>query len=357
MAMRTLANEGGGNLRAQARNMPRWLELEAAYAPIWDALGMQSWEQGLLGSEESTVDVPWRRRNGEWETQEMQRPGSRGYLDVLQNDISPVMDALSSQSRESFMEDYGRLSPMYRESMDSTNPEMAQLLAMLTEDATTDLEAGASLNPSEARTASQAFRGAVGDRGLDMNMDAFMEALGTTNYGRQLQRERRGFAGDVVNMNQEAYVAPVWRALGVSAPFSAAQGAAGAGSGLVAGNGAQNFDPYSQYAAGLHSQNSQIHAMPYDPNTEGFRNTQFGVNVTGQVIGAALGGMCWVARAVYGAAGRWTLFRRWLVRHGSTELLDLYSRNGEALALWLKNRPAVKALVRGWMDARIAEMG
>ena len=63
---------------------------------------------------------------------------------------------------------------------------------------------------------------------------------------------------------------------------------------------------------------------------------------------------CWVARAVYGADDpRWRLFRAWLLHEAPAWFRGLYIRHGEAFAVWLDDKPAVKAVIRRWMDARL----
>lgn len=65
-------------------------------------------------------------------------------------------------------------------------------------------------------------------------------------------------------------------------------------------------------------------------------------------------GLCWVARAVYGADDpRWRLFRAWLLHQAPAWFRGLYIRHGEAFAVWLDDKPAVKAMIRRWMDARL----
>ncbi len=64
--------------------------------------------------------------------------------------------------------------------------------------------------------------------------------------------------------------------------------------------------------------------------------------------------LCWVARAVYGGDDpRWRLFRAWLLHEAPAWFRGLYIRHGEAFAVWLDDKPAVKAVIRRWMDARL----
>jgi flagellar hook-associated protein 2 len=66
---------------------------------------------------------------------------------------------------------------------------------------------------------------------------------------------------------------------------------------------------------------------------------------------------CWVARAVYGAHDpRWLLFRFWMLHQSPGWFRRLYLRHGARVAAWLENKPCLKAVVRCWMDTRIANL-
>lgn len=75
------------------------------------------------------------------------------------------------------------------------------------------------------------------------------------------------------------------------------------------------------------------------------------------MAGGAMGMMCWVAREVYGPENpRWRVFRYWLTNIGPKWFLALYARFGEAFAAWIKDKPALKAMIRRWMDSRIERL-
>ncbi len=64
---------------------------------------------------------------------------------------------------------------------------------------------------------------------------------------------------------------------------------------------------------------------------------------------------CWVARAVYGAGNpRWLVFRGWLLHRAPAWFRWLYLRHGARFAVWLGDKPRLQAVIRRWMDARIA---
>lgn len=83
-----------------------------------------------------------------------------------------------------------------------------------------------------------------------------------------------------------------------------------------------------------------------------------GVNIStpgGQVPTGSQGGTCWVARAVYGETNpRWLLFRAWLLGEAPAWLRELYIAHGEEFAVWIQDKPLLKAAIRTLMDQAIA---
>jgi hypothetical protein len=64
-----------------------------------------------------------------------------------------------------------------------------------------------------------------------------------------------------------------------------------------------------------------------------------------------LGGLCWVAREVYGPDDhRWIQFRQWLTTDAPPWLLKLYARHGERFAGVVRRVPLLKRLLRPLMD-------
>ncbi len=85
-----------------------------------------------------------------------------------------------------------------------------------------------------------------------------------------------------------------------------------------------------------------------------------GMQNQGMGIGGAAGGnpFCWVAREVYGVHDhRWLAFREWMIWRAPGWLQDLYRSHGEAVAGWLHERPAAKAVLRLAMDQVAATPG
>lgn len=79
------------------------------------------------------------------------------------------------------------------------------------------------------------------------------------------------------------------------------------------------------------------------------------MELAGSVGGmAAGGGICWVARAVYGADNpRWRIFRHWLLEDAPKWLLKAYKRHGRWVAAFIADKPRLQAVIRRWMDVAV----
>jgi hypothetical protein len=126
--------------------------------------------------------------------------------------------------------------------------------------------------------------------------------------------------------------------------------------GLAQGpTGPQLFDPNA--GVNLALQNS-ANKSQFDASIYGAKSAMKGQIIggaLGAVGGLAMGGMCWVAREVYGVESpSWLLFREWLYLKAPQWFFNLYARHGEKFAAWIANKPKVKKLIRWWMDGRIA---
>jgi hypothetical protein len=77
------------------------------------------------------------------------------------------------------------------------------------------------------------------------------------------------------------------------------------------------------------------------------------MELAGSVAGMAGGIACWVARSVYGPGVAWRLFRHWVLNLAPKWFKRFYLRFGERIARWLDDKPAVKDLIRPWMDKKV----
>ena len=120
------------------------------------------------------------------------------------------------------------------------------------------------------------------------------------------------------------------------------------------GMGPQLFDP----SAGINlALQNAANLGNYQAATYGARAGAQGAMMGGlfQGIGSAVGGICWVAREVYGEDNpKWVLFREWLLSKAPAWFRNLYIKYGERFAEFISNKPKLKSLIRRWMDSRIS---
>ncbi len=72
-------------------------------------------------------------------------------------------------------------------------------------------------------------------------------------------------------------------------------------------------------------------------------------------LGASL---CWVAREVYGEDDpKWLQFREWVIGYSPDWFYKAYSKYGEKVAKVVAKVPALKLVIRPFMDAKRKAMG
>jgi hypothetical protein len=68
-------------------------------------------------------------------------------------------------------------------------------------------------------------------------------------------------------------------------------------------------------------------------------------------IGAKFGGICWVAREVYGKSDpRWFVFRMWIKYKAPKWFKKLYEKHGESYAEFIKDKPVFKYITKKLMN-------
>ena len=71
-----------------------------------------------------------------------------------------------------------------------------------------------------------------------------------------------------------------------------------------------------------------------------------------------IGQMCWVAREVYGEDDpKWMQFREWVIGYSPNWFYNAYSKYGERVAKVVAKVPALKLVIRPFMDAKRKAMG
>jgi hypothetical protein len=162
--------------------------------------------------------------------------------------------------------------------------------------------------------------------------------------GQQAFGYNRAMSGDIANV----ILGRPSNALAMGSQFM------GQSQGMAQNQGPKLFDPNAGVNLALQNSSNQAN---YNASIFGAKSAMTGAIIGGALggAGAAAGGMCWVAREVYGIdSPSWLLFREWLTLKAPLWLFDLYMKHGEKFALWIANKPKLKKLIKYWMDGRIA---
>jgi len=293
----------------------------------------------------------------------------KGLLALYEEDINPTLSRIEAKDRQDRIAGEMEAISRYAKPVSDTLREAtgnAALLDELNQQALSELQSGAALDPSLRREIQQGVRAGQAARGMGYGTrDLADEATVTALQAEQLRRNRQAFAQSMVGINQATGGDPFLAILGrPSQAFQASQGIGGQAYGMSQGIGNKIFNPESQYAADVYNTNYQGQLAA---------NTATAANktaITGAVIGAAgsilggaaqggggLGGIfskCWVAREVYGNDNpQWLLFRAWLTEDAPRWFHDIYVRFGERFALWISDKPKLKSVIKRLMDKAI----
>lgn len=236
---RNYGKETRDTLQAQVDLSPALLAAEAQARPGYSALDLQDMNQMLTGRREE-----------------------RGLLDLYANEIQPGLSAMEANERNQRIA--GEMDAMKRYAGDvsdtlRTATGNKPLLDELNRQALSELESGASLDPSLRREIQQSVRAGQAARGMGYGTrDLADEATVTALQAEQLRRNRQAFAQSMVGLNQSTGGDPFMAILGrPSQVFPATQNVGGQAYGQSQGIGAKLFNPESQYAADIANQNYQ----------------------------------------------------------------------------------------------------
>lgn len=221
------------------------------------------------------------------------------------------------------------------------------------------------LSPEEQRAIEQSTRAAYAARGTAMGDQAALgEVLNRYQLQRQrkleedqLQAQRQQMASGIAGVLQQQ-AAPALQSF-YQQPMYAGNFAGNAVQSALLGQqqaGPQYFNPESQTGMGLIGGVYNTRAQGAIGQAQA-NAAKFGAvaQTVSQLGAAALPMMkCWVAREVYGAHNpRWIMFRNWLETKAPQWLHDAYVRFGERVAAFISDKPAIKSIIRAWMDSRI----
>ena len=237
--------------------------------PAYTRLGLESLEQALLGGQ-----------------------GQRGLLELYANYVNPAMSGMEAEAdkyrRSSDLrdvEEYGGRATAALLGADSYKKELSDELSR---QALSELQAGATLDPSLRREVQQGYRQAATARGMAYNpSSAAEEAYFTGLQAEQLRRNRQQFAQGALAQRQQLTGDPFMQILGrPGQAFAAGQGFGGQG--MAIGQTAPRlFSPESQYAADLMNSNMQSQLAA---RTASRQNRSSMIGGLFQGAGSALGG-------------------------------------------------------------------
>lgn len=299
--------------------------------PKWQQLANKEWSQGNAAlSAYARLYEP---------TLNMARRQAADYGDLYRrasNDQLAFDLRSATTKREGDLADFQRLGGDYVSQLRSTNP----LLAQYYDTAQSNMALGSKLSPEqEAELASYVRKGQAA-RGMGRGpTDVYQEMLQKTSYGENLRQQRmqeaRGATGLYGDIFQATTGRPTMSATPMGATIQAPDANIGLQDYLSMGINFQQQD--ANAAAAKKAQQSALIGA--------------GIGAVGSLGGMAMGGMCWVAREVYGETNpKWKAFRHYLFTRAPAALLRGYLRKGEAFADWLKTHPERKPDVRAWMD-------
>lgn len=224
-------------------------------------------------------------------TRTVNDPSQRGYLDLLEHDITPALSRAqaeaSSAQRTGDVADVSRLAAPARAALRSAQPEAASLLDLLTSQSADEVKAGTGMDAGMQREVEQSVRSAQGARGFGYgNNDVTQEVVTRGSAGQALLRARQAQAARVVGLNQGFYGDPFQAIIGRSSGVNAGAATATAGSTI-----APQYNPENGYASDLYNTNYNAAAAA---NIGGYNSMNnllgAGIGAAGQIYGGYLAG-------------------------------------------------------------------
>lgn len=235
--------------------------------------------------------------------------GQIGVMEGVYDKAIPIAARLSEAQASAMAPAFARVGETSRSAYNaSLSPTANSLIAMLEEQAASDLSLGKGLSGEENIMAQQAARSASQARGMGLGNQAIANEV-LSNYGLSQQREmmRRSFAANVYGMSENSaarayqmYGAPLINMLG----GTTAGGLVTSGASAAGALGPSLVNPESSYNSAMITANrkEQMDAAMF--------NAQQSNAMTGSIIGAAatiggafLGGPAFAAMMAPSTAG------------------------------------------------------
>lgn len=244
---------------------------------------------------------------------------------------------------------------MDAENADPDNAQRNQYEDELLTEAMRQFGMGSEMAPEDLRRVQQSVRANRASAGFgNGENDVFQEAVSLATSGEGLRRSRMEDAAGLLRAFRRPPVDVAQAVLGKPAvALGFAQGAAGQSNSRLSPYNAMEptygSDLLNAYYSDLYSKRNKAAA----DKAANYQLYGAAIGAVGNVAGGALA-LCWVAREVFGEQDtRWMLFREWLLARSPDWFLRWYVHHGEAFALWLHDKPKVKAVIRVWMVGRI----
>jgi hypothetical protein len=234
---RDYGQETRETLQAQVDLAPKRFAAESQFSPLYADLGVSNLRRTLLGN---GTDA-----------------GVLATVEELAPRLQSLQSANEAAQRERDIASVEALGGRAVAAFRNADPQQAALLEALNAQAQGDLAAGSALSPAEAAQLEQQVRSSQASRGFGFSMpDAVLESYAIGDRGRQIQNERRSFAGNVARMNAATGQDPFMAILGrPSQASSQGQSLLGQGQQQMGQNGPSLFDPESAYAADVANTN------------------------------------------------------------------------------------------------------
>jgi len=245
---------------------------------------------GPQGGASGTWIVPATTRKVT-KTRTVTDPSQRGYLDLLEHDITPALSRAQSEAsstqRTGDIADVSRLAGPARAALRSAQPEAASLLDLLTAQSTDEVKAGTGMDPGMQREVEQSVRSAQGARGFGYgNNDVTQEVVTRGSAGQALLRQRQAQAARVLGLNQGFYGDPFQAIIGRSSGVNAGAATATAGSTI-----APQYNPENPYASDLYNTNYNAEAAAGISRYNNMNNLLgAGIGAAGSLYGGYLAG-------------------------------------------------------------------
>ena len=173
------------------------------------------------------------------------------------------------------------------------------------------------------------------------------QILGRENYLSNLRGEAAGMGQQAFGMNRQIAGDIGSTILGrPSSAIGLGQQGIGQATNLAAQPvGPQLFDPNVGINMAMQNQQNQMNASIAGAAN---KTARYGATM------GAIGGLCWVAREVYGEHNpKWKQFRDWLTSDAPKWFNNLYTKYGERFAGFISDKPRIKSIIRKWMDTKI----